>query len=61
MCIRIFINVFLFSKKKKSSFYFQLFVQKKNHFKHFIVEINILRIILLYFLIFLPFYQIIDT
>lgn len=34
---------------------------KKNRFKHFIVEINILRIILLYFLIFLPFYQIIDT
>lgn len=59
-CIR---NVFLFSKKKNPRFIFSCSYEykKKNHFKHFIVEINILRIILLYFLIFLPFYQIIDT
>lgn len=60
-CVYVFLLMYFYFQKKKSSFYFQLFVQKKNHFKHFIVEINILRIILLYFLIFLPFYQIIDT
>lgn len=62
MCIRIFINVFLFSKKKILVLFSAVSMNtKKNRFKHFIVEINILRIILLYFLIFLPFYQIIDT
>lgn len=62
MCIRIFINVFLFSKKKILVLFSAVRINtKKNRFKHFIVEINILRIILLYFLIFLPFYQIIDT
>lgn len=59
---RVYVMYFYFQKKKILVLFSAVRINtKKNRFKHFIVEINILRIILLYFLIFLPFYQIIDT